>query len=137
MTKILQSIYIEQLIFQIVCSIIVRKIEVSHVRWTNSKTILFPLLGNWSVISCQITITEEDYDKSVQEVNGAVKPIGLAGIKFLYTDWMDPDSSSSLVTSLDRMVGDYQFTCPVVDFAQYLSQSDKQQKWEFLFFFLS
>ena len=46
----------------------------------------------------------------------------------MYTNWMDPASSSSLVTSLDRMVGDYQFTCPVVDFAQYLSQSDKQEK---------
>ena len=45
----------------------------------------------------------------------------------MYTNWMDPVSSSSLVTSLDRMVGDYQFTCPVVDFAQYLSQSDKQE----------
>ena len=59
-----------------------------------------------------------------------MKPIGLAGIKFMYTDWMDPGSSSSFITSLDRMVGDYQFTCPVVDFAQYLStaQSDRKEK---------
>ena len=36
------------------------------------------------------------------EVNHRVKPIGLAGIKFVYTDWMAPDTQHNYVTSLDR-----------------------------------
>jgi hypothetical protein len=31
----------------------------------------------------------------VAEVNIYVKPMGLAAIKFMYTDWMDPASSRS------------------------------------------
>lgn len=77
----------------------------------------------------QISITKEDYDKSVQEVNAGVKPIGLAGIKFVYTDWMDPRSSDNYVQSLDRMVGDYQFTCPVLEFAQGLAESSNANKY--------
>ena len=50
----------------------------------------------------QITISAEEYDKSVAEVNHRVKPIGLAGIKFVYTDWMAPDTQHNYVTSLDR-----------------------------------
>ena len=33
------------------------------------------------------------YDLAVEEVNMYVKPVGLSAIKFLYTDWMDPDDS--------------------------------------------
>ena len=58
-----------------------------------------------------------------------MKPIGLAGIKFVYTDWMDPGSSGNYIRSLDRMVGDYHFTCPVLDFAQGLAESSSSNKY--------
>ena len=59
-----------------------------------------------------------------------MKPVGLAAIKFMYTNWMDPNNSTNNMVALDRMVGDYQFTCPVVDFAQYFSNSEDHQKWD-------
>ena len=80
----------------------------------------------------QLTITAEDFDKSVQEVNSRVKPIGLAGVKFVYTDWMAPDTVQSYVTALDRMVGDYQFTCPVIDFAQSLAKTNLNERFVLL-----
>ena len=76
----------------------------------------------------QITITRADYDKSTQEVNGPVKPVGLSAIKFMYTNWMDPTNSMNNVVALDRMTGDYQFTCPVVNFAQYFSSTEDLHK---------
>ena len=57
-------------------------------------------------------------------MNSQVKPVGLAAIKFMYTNWMDPNKNNLI--ALDRMVGDYKFTCPVVNFAQYISEN--QQK---------
>ncbi len=45
--------------------------------------------------SAQISIDPETFDKAVAEVNIYVKPMGLAAIKFMYTDWMDPASSRS------------------------------------------
>ena len=43
----------------------------------------------------QIVIDPETFEKAVGEVNMYVKPMGLAAIKFMYTDWMDPASSRS------------------------------------------
>ena len=63
-------------------------------------------------------------------MNSQVKPVGLAAIKFMYTNWMDPNNSSNMVVAMDRMVGDYQFTCSVVNFAQYFLNSDDHQKYE-------
>ena len=65
---------------------------------------------------------------STQEVNGPVKPVGLAAIKFMYTNWMDPTSFANNVVGLDRMVGDYKFTCPVINFAQYFSNTEDHNK---------
>ena len=31
---------------------------------------------------------------------------------------MDPSNKSALIDAIDKMVGDYQFTCPVQEFAQ-------------------
>ena len=69
----------------------------------------------------------------MQEVNSRVKPIGLAGVKFVYTDWMAPDKVESYITALDRMVGDYQFTCPVIDFAQRLAKTNLDKRFVELF----
>ena len=73
-------------------------------------------------------MTKEDFDKSTQALNEPVKPVGLAAIKFMYTNWMDPTNSTSNLVALDRMVGDYQFTCPVVNFAQYFANTDDPHK---------
>lgn len=71
-----------------------------------------------------VLLNKRQFDQAVQEVNGPVKPVGLSAIKFMYTDWMNPMSTRSNMMSLDRMAGDYQFTCPVVTFAHYFAQAD-------------
>ena len=43
----------------------------------------------------QITVSREEFDNAVSELNLYVKPIGLSAIKFQYTDWMDPENSRS------------------------------------------
>ena len=86
------------------------------------------------------------YFDSDHQVNGPVKPVGQAAIKFMYTDWMDPKSTNSnmvrmlnpptmILTSLtkvalDRMVGDYAFTCPVVNFAHYYARTSPPNEYD-------
>ena len=45
---------------------------------------------------------------------------------------MAPDTVQSYVTALDRMVGDYQFTCPVIDFAQSLAKTNLNERFVLL-----
>lgn len=70
-----------------------------------------------------VVMTKKQFDRAVQEVNGPVKPVGQAAIKFMYTDWMNPSSTNSNMVALDRMVGDYAFTCPVVNFAHHYARA--------------
>ena len=46
---------------------------------------------------------------------------------------MAPDKVESYITALDRMVGDYQFTCPVIDFAQRLAKTNLNKRFVELF----
>ena len=65
-----------------------------------------------------ISITRKQFVESVKELNFFVSPVGLAAIEYEYTDWMDPDNSTAMIAALDKMVGDYQFTCPTIEFAE-------------------
>ena len=65
-----------------------------------------------------ISITRKQFVDSVKELNFFVSPVGLAAIEYEYTDWMDPDNSTAMIAALDKMVGDYQFTCPTIEFAE-------------------
>lgn len=49
--------------------------------------------------------------------------VGREAIIFEYTDWLDPQSVVKNRIALDRMVGDYSFTCPVVDFAHRYAET--------------
>ena len=42
---------------------------------------------------------------------------------------MAPDKVESYITALDRMVGDYHFTCPVIDFAQRLATTNLNERF--------
>jgi len=42
----------------------------------------------------------------------------------MYTEWMNPDDPKASARSLDRMSGDFQFTCPVVHFAAAFTNRD-------------
>ena len=44
--------------------------------------------------------------------------VGIHAITYEYTWWMDPKDQGVMIDAIDKMVGDYQFTCPVQEFAQ-------------------
>ena len=64
-----------------------------------------------------VYIDREDFLKSVKELNIYVKEVGHQAIAYEYTDWLNPDDNVKNREALDRMVGDYAFSCPVVEFA--------------------
>ena len=43
--------------------------------------------------------------------------VGREAITFEYTDWLNPEDALKNRDAVDKMVGDYAFTCPTVDFA--------------------
>ena len=70
-----------------------------------------------------VYVNRSDFIRSVSELNLYVSPIGKEAIIFEYTDWLEPKNPLKNRDALDKMVGDYAFTCPAVDFAQYYAES--------------
>merc|ERR1719266_2884831 len=70
-----------------------------------------------------ISISRKQFKDSVTELNPFVSPVGLHAIIYEYTWWMDPNNKSALIDAIDKMVGDYQFTCPVQEFAQRYAET--------------
>ncbi len=56
----------------------------------------------------------------MRELNSYVSPLGLEAIIYEYTNWGAPNDSTAMIKALDKMVGDYQFTCPTLEMAQRL-----------------
>ena len=50
--------------------------------------------------------------------NAPLCTVGIHAITYEYTWWMDPKDQGVMIDAIDKMVGDYQFTCPVQEFAQ-------------------
>ena len=65
-----------------------------------------------------ISLSRPEFELAIKELNPFVSPIGLHAIEYEYTWWMDPDDQKSMIDAVDKMVGDYQFTCAVQEFAQ-------------------
>ena len=66
----------------------------------------------------KINITRPQFKAAVAELNMYVNPLGIHAILYEYTWWMDPQNQTAMIDAIDKMVGDYQFTCPVQEFAQ-------------------
>lgn len=64
-----------------------------------------------------INVTREQFLQAVKDLNPRVGPIGTQAIVFEYTDWLDPEDPLGNRDALDKIVGDYQFTCNVNEFA--------------------
>ncbi|XP_026467181.1 acetylcholinesterase-like [Ctenocephalides felis] len=70
-----------------------------------------------------INVTREQFLQAVKDLNPRVGPIGTQAIVFEYTDWLDPEDPLGNRDALDKIVGDYQFTCNVNEFAhRYASE---------------
>ena len=71
-----------------------------------------------------MTITRAQFEAAVKELNIWVSPVGLQAITYEYTDYLaGEDNSTALMLALDRMVGDFQFTCPTVAFADRYAEA--------------
>jgi len=70
-----------------------------------------------------VFVNREDFIKSVGELNIYVKSVGREAIIYEYTDWLQPTDPLKNRDALDRMVGDYAFTCPVVNFAHRYAET--------------
>lgn len=70
-----------------------------------------------------ISISLQQFRDSVTELNPFVSPVGIHAILYEYTWWMDPKNVSQMIDAIDKMVGDYQFTCPVQEFAQRYAET--------------
>jgi len=70
-----------------------------------------------------VFVNREDFLRSVGELNLYVKSVGREAIIYEYTDWLMPTDPLKNRDALDRMVGDYAFTCPVVDFAHRYAET--------------
>ncbi|XP_076669783.1 acetylcholinesterase isoform X1 [Andrena cerasifolii] len=64
-----------------------------------------------------VKVSREQYISAISELNPYVSQIGRHAIIYEYTDWMHPDDPHVNRNALDKIVGDYQFTCNVNEFA--------------------
>ncbi|KAK3925052.1 Acetylcholinesterase [Frankliniella fusca] len=70
-----------------------------------------------------VYVSRDDFLMAVRELNPYVNPVARQAIVFEYTDWLNPDDSTRNRDALDKMVGDYHFTCNVNEFAHRYAET--------------
>ncbi|KAK9512929.1 hypothetical protein O3M35_001234 [Rhynocoris fuscipes] len=70
-----------------------------------------------------VYVNREEFLQAVRELNPYVNNVARQAIVFEYTDWQNPDDPIKNRDALDKMVGDYQFTCNVNEFAHTYAES--------------
>lgn len=71
----------------------------------------------------EVYISREDFIRIVKDLNPSFPPIGHAAITYEYTNWLDPEDAIYNRDSVDKMVGDYHFTCHVNEMASVYASS--------------
>ncbi|XP_039295607.1 acetylcholinesterase [Nilaparvata lugens] len=64
-----------------------------------------------------VYVNRDEFLQAVRELNPYVNNVARQAIVFEYTDWLNPDDPIRNRDALDKMVGDYQFTCNVNELA--------------------
>ncbi|KAI1278412.1 Acetylcholinesterase [Halotydeus destructor] len=70
-----------------------------------------------------VYVSRQDFVNTVRDLNPYVSKVGQDAIIFQYTDWVDPEDSSRNRDAVDKMVGDYHFTCHVNELADRYAAS--------------
>ncbi|EZA54599.1 Acetylcholinesterase [Ooceraea biroi] len=70
-----------------------------------------------------VKVTRDQFVSAVSELNPYVNQIGRHAIIYEYTNWLHPDDPHKNRDALDKIVGDYQFTCNVNEFAGHYADS--------------
>nr|MBE5724277.1 acetylcholine esterase [Cucujiformia] len=70
-----------------------------------------------------VYVNRQEFLRAVNELNPYFNEVSRKAIVFEYTDWLNPDDPVSNRDALDKMVGDYQFTCNVNEFAHRYAET--------------
>lgn len=70
-----------------------------------------------------VYITRDDFKRAIQELNVYSNPLQRKAIEFEYTNWLNPADPVKNRMQVDRLTGDWQFTCPVVEFAHRYAET--------------
>lgn len=70
-----------------------------------------------------VYVSRQEFLRAVAELNPYFNAVARQAIVFEYTDWLNPDDPISNRDALDKMVGDYQFTCNVNEFAHRYAET--------------
>ncbi|KAG8224879.1 hypothetical protein J437_LFUL006473 [Ladona fulva] len=70
-----------------------------------------------------VYVNREEYLRAVRELNPYAGGAARQAISFEYTDWLNPDDPIRNRDALDKMVGDYHFTCSVNEMAQRYAEA--------------
>lgn len=70
-----------------------------------------------------VYVNRDDFLKAVRELNPYINNVARQAIIFEYTDWLNPEDPVHNRDALDKMVGDYQFTCNVNEFAHRYAET--------------
>lgn len=88
-----------------------------------------------------VFISRDDFKRAIAELNVYANPLQKKAIEFEYTNWLNPEDPLKNRMEVDRFTGDWQFTCPVVEFAHkyaetgnnvymyYFTQRSSVTKW--------
>ncbi|GAB6020561.1 Acetylcholinesterase [Chamberlinius hualienensis] len=70
-----------------------------------------------------IYVSREDFVDAVKKLFPSHNQIAQQAVTFEYTDWLNPDDPVRNRDNIDKMVGDYHFTCNVNEFAYRYAQT--------------
>jgi len=70
-----------------------------------------------------VLITRENMLTAIKDAYPLANKLQRKAIEFEYTNWIDPDDPEANRVAVDRFTGDWQFTCPVVDFAHRYAET--------------
>lgn len=73
-----------------------------------------------------VYLTREDFIKSVYEITPNMSPAERESIIYEYTDWLNPEDQISNRDAIDKIVGDYYFTCHVNRLGEVYSSVGEQ-----------
>jgi acetylcholinesterase len=71
----------------------------------------------------EVFISREQFLASIKDAYPLANKLQRKAIEFEYTNWINPDDPVKNRVGVDRFTGDWQFTCPVVDFAHRYAET--------------
>ena len=83
-----------------------------------------------------VFITSSNFDLTIGEANVHLNKVQRAVLRHEYTNWMNPDDPVENRDAVDKFVGDYQFTCPVVDWAHRYAETGGEMNNVYMYHFM-